>query len=39
MNNIEIYDKYCLECLDNDGDYLMSFIDWLNLNDYQIIRN
>ncbi len=25
----EIYNEYCSECLDGDGDYSMTFIEWL----------
>ena len=27
-----IYDEYCKECLNTDGDYSMQFIDWLKSN-------
>ena len=28
----KIYNHYCRECLNSDGDYSMSFIDWLKIN-------
>ena len=27
----KIYDDYCRECLNSDGDYSMRFIDWLKI--------
>lgn len=28
----KIYNHYLRECLNSDGDYSMSFIDWLKIN-------
>ena len=38
-SNIDkIYQKYSYECLNSDGDFSMSFKDWLKENNYEIIK-
>jgi hypothetical protein len=32
----EVYEEYCLDCLDSDGNFVMSFKEWLEDMNYSI---
>ena len=34
----KVFKQYQSECLNNDGDYKMSFYKWLKLKDYKICK-
>lgn len=34
----KVYNDYCKDCLNSDGDFSMEFKDWLKNNNYDIIK-